>query len=622
MEAESAETTTCADIISDVTASNSQYVLLGSEGGCAVADDSAGAHMPISYSLATLTGTVRYISPSGNDTTGSGSAGAPYETLSRAITASTSGDTIVVRGGVYRQGNASTGGKALKIIAYPGETPVFNGAADAASGWTTEAGLHYHAYTPRPVTNGSGIDFINNQNLASGGLGKYPDQAWVGTTQLRQVATKPEVTEGRFWVDTGQNRLYISAADMVKGSIEYSDKNVFLDIFSAGTSLEGIVVTRYSNTASDGGVIKVYEAADNTVISNVAIYDSAFIALQYIGGANLLVNSQLTNITIENSNWMGINALFTDQLVISKAKISNMNQFEEFTDAPQSGALKTSRTRYTKVLNSVITNNKNHGLWFDQSNVDVDVAANWIAGNLGSGVFFEISDDLLLINNYIESPAAGQPVKLAGSSGLKLVNNTVLGGGDPIGIYTDERSKPGCANPAQPLCTNSYNSDRDSVRTLPATLDWMPRLDLMINNIVAYPGRTQYCSLTLVCILSANGSASAPLQTILHQADAARGIPATIIDGNVYANGSGTLIHTSLGAFTSPSAFTAAMAAAPVSLSGLDANVKAGNVWVNSDGTNSAALQAAHGEAVAIPVDANINEYISAGQKHYGVTYR
>lgn len=38
-----------------------------------------------------------YIAPTGNDTTGTGTTGAPYLTLTKAITAATAGDTVFAR---------------------------------------------------------------------------------------------------------------------------------------------------------------------------------------------------------------------------------------------------------------------------------------------------------------------------------------------------------------------------------------------------------------------------------------------------------------------------------------------------------------------------------------------
>lgn len=586
-----------------------------------------GAQLPISYDVASLAGTVRYVATNGNDASGTGSIGAPYATLSKAISVSSAGQTVVVRGGTYRdQGNLSIpAGKSLKIYAYPGEIPVFNGARTVSGGWVTEGPLKYIAYSPRPVTDGSGISFTSGQNLTGDGVGKYPDQVWIGSSQLKEVSNKASVNGNNFWVDRANNRLYMTATDAGRPGIEVSDTSVFLTIQAADTAVEGLRIVRYSNTASDYGVVKVQGGADRTRIRHVEIADTAFIGMHVDGTGNINDGTRLEYVTVTSSNWMGVVGNITDNLTLEAVKLHNMNQFNEFTFSPQSGGLKTSRTRYTKVVDSAVLDNNSHGLWFDQSNYDVVVANNTITGNKGSSVFFEISDKFLLINNYIRSTSSGQPVKLAGSSGMRLVNNTIIGGFDPVGIYTDNRSINGCADPSRPLCSNSYSSDRDSVRTRPATLDWIPRLDLMLNNIIAYPTVTGYCGvLTAMCLTQNNATATVPLGTQIHKADASRGIPQTYMNGNVYANGSGAIFsyNSPQGRHTSISAITNALAAAPVGISGLEANSKHGNSYVNADGTPTASLASMHGQAIAVPTDAAINTYIPAGTKHYGVTYK
>ena len=47
--------------------------------------------------------TARVVSPTGNDTTGNGSEGAPYATVNKAASLSTSGDEIIVRGVLANQ---------------------------------------------------------------------------------------------------------------------------------------------------------------------------------------------------------------------------------------------------------------------------------------------------------------------------------------------------------------------------------------------------------------------------------------------------------------------------------------------------------------------------------------
>jgi len=319
--------------------------------------------------------------------------------------------------------------------------------------------------------------------------------------------------------------------------------------------------------------------------------ETAFNALNLVGSPSLsaiLKSPRLENITITNSNWMGIVAAWVDNGVLTNSKITNSNQFDEFTHDPVSGAIKTSRVRNLRILNNEITNNHSYGIWFDQSNYDNDVVGNRITGNLGAGVFYEISDNLLLANNYIQSSssATSAAIKIAGSSGIKMVGNTIVSGRDTLGVYTDSRSLPGCADPSKPLCPGAWTDSRDSVRPYPSTLDWMPRIDLMLDNVIVYPSGAGYCgALTSVCITSSNSGATAPIGTIIHKADPTRGIPQTRMDGNVYANGSGSVVRTAIGSYSTISAFTAAMAGSPVNIAGIDATSKFGNTWVNANGT-------------------------------------
>jgi hypothetical protein len=77
-----------------------------------------------------------YLSPSGNDSTGTGAIGNPWKTLARAWTDVAAGDTIYLRGGThaydnmqYLQSRNGTAGNLIKIWGYPGETAVITRSA-------------------------------------------------------------------------------------------------------------------------------------------------------------------------------------------------------------------------------------------------------------------------------------------------------------------------------------------------------------------------------------------------------------------------------------------------------------------------------------------------------------
>jgi len=546
----------------------------------------------------------------------------PFATLAKAVSATSSGGTVVLRGGTYHQGGITIS-KPLTVIAYPGETPTFTGASDLSGGWSTDGSLSYHSYTPMPVTDGSGISFTTCANQAASCLGKYPDQVWLGGSQLQQVGSEAAVTSGTFWVDSTNNRIYLTTTDVNQGTVAASDLRTFASVSGANVTLKGFRLIRYSNTASDYGVLNFNGTADNSLMEDMYISDSAFIAANYgHNDADLNEGSTVRDSTIRYSNWMGISANNTTSFTLDHDDINHMNQFNEFTTSPQSGALKASRAWYTKVVNSKITDNQSQGVWLDQSNYQTQIANDDFEGNTGSALFFEISDYLYAANNYFSNN--NRAIKTAGSSDLYLVNNTVVGGADPLVVAVDSRSVAGCSDASQPLCSGALSSDRDTYHTHPATMTWMPSINVFVNNIFAYPSGTGSCTTSDgFCITETNASATVDISQIIHPADATNGIPQTIIDGNVYANGSGTLIGTKqLGNFSSLSSFAAAMAGAPVNISGFEAHGLAGNSYVDTSGNPTAALAALHSSAYPVPSESHINAYVPAGTKHYGVLWK
>ena len=105
-----------------------------------------------------------YISPTGSDTTGNGSASLPWATVTKFLTVATAGDTLYCRGGTYT-GDAAhvitsvsgTAAAPITITNYTGETPVFQGDGAAydygilgrfgASHWVID-GLQFENFVP------------------------------------------------------------------------------------------------------------------------------------------------------------------------------------------------------------------------------------------------------------------------------------------------------------------------------------------------------------------------------------------------------------------------------------------------------------------------------------------
>jgi hypothetical protein len=220
-----------------------------------------------------------------------------------------------------------------------------------------------------------------------------------------------------------------------------------------------------------------------------------------------------------------------------------------------------------------------------------------------------------------------------------MINNTVVGGPGAVGVYTDKRSSPNCAdetaspNPSAEWtrCAGlgTLTSDRIPPHLWKDTIDWLPRIDEAYNNIVAWPDRVDdLCGglKVALCITDNNSGTSVTPQSIIHKAEPARDIPETYMDYNIYQSdgpivglpdpsSNNTVRH------DSTASVAAALAAAPYNLSGLEAHSLATPGLVNPDGSPTDALQALHDTAKPIPDDPLINRFLPEGLRHYGTTY-
>ncbi len=724
-----------ADINKDGTVSIQDLsILISSWGPITITQAQAGAQLPINYSLASLTGTVRYISPTGNDTSGTGTVGAPYATLTKAESVSNNGDSIVVRGGNY-QIDARKGvmvDRSVRIIAYPGEIPVFNGSVAAPTSVSTDGDLRFFSYQPIPASDGSGLSLPNFPNATFSGTtptglaatkgwrcvtgnnsytapttptgcssprvvtGYYPDQVWVGDKQLVQVSDKSLVKAGTFYVprtsETDQNpgisSLYLfkdDAADMSKVRVSNSGgtiKNLdtqggntqgdFLRLIAPNITIEGIRIMGHS-PALDSYAMRVMTSAVNTKVQNVEILSNNGVPIHF----QVSKDTTLTNVSVLNSSWMGASSNYADNIHIYNSKLSYSNTHQEFGAGPVSGGFKLSKSQGTIIENSEFNYNYGYALWFDQSCYHTIVANSQFIGNSHAGVFYEISHDILVINNYIVAGSeTNDSLRLAASSGLKIINNTIVGGiKSGIGIHADGRTKTFtyngetryCAEHAsrygavpadypsfEVACVNGLNSDIDKQRTgrfgttnKTYGLNFQPSVDLLINNIVV---KSSTYSCGNLCVVgytywwsSSNQAwvkASVMMDSIVHKTRTATlddpAVGETVINGNLYQIPSGNIAQFSSGTgisgftpldtrtgatFTSNSitSLKNSLSASPYSII-TETNGKSGTNIVGADGV---VLDASiHTQASPVQSDATINKYISPGTRHYGVTYK
>ena len=664
----------------------------------------AGATLPVKTTITSLPGKKIFVAPGGNDS-GTGAQNAPLKTLPKAVSRAAAGDSIVLRGGTYPiAANRVTVNKKVTIIAYPGEIPVFDGSVAAPTSATSEGSLRWFAYKPMPAKAGEGLSVTGlpaatfsgstptglaaargwrcvsakgSYTVPSGSgkgcpsgttprviTGFYPDQAWVNGKPLVQVLSKAKVVPGTFYVERssagdaspGNSRMYLNAKDAGSmGQVRVSSSNgTFIITAASGIRLEGLRIIRHSPAWPDSAV-RVSFANNDVVLKNLDVSDVASGAVKVMGGptangSQITKRTTLDKVTINRAGWIGFSATYSDDTRLLNVSITSSNPDAEFVTAPKSGGIKASKTHGMQVIGSVISGNNSHGVWWDQSNYDSLLANSKLVGNRDSGVFYEISHGLTMVNNLVvvnKTTSSTPAVRLAGASGVRLVNNTIVGSQTPLVLAGDARSKKygsgrPCVEHSQRYggtgsisadCPPGLSSDLDMARpgaygkvNLTPKLNWTPSAGLLVNNVLANPGSGSggICPGGYpLCVKGYAGSATSPTVTFKTNQILAAGL---LMNGNVYqapsavaqirvqSGGSGGVVASSL------SQYRSALASSWFKLNA-EANGLAGTGWVSASGAPTAALQAKQGQAAPVPSDPTINTFVPAGSRKYGSSY-
>ncbi len=514
---------------------------------------------------------------------------------------------------------------------------------------------------PRTRAAGSGCAAGTTPRVITG---LYPDQVWVDGKPLVQVLDKSRVKQGTFYVPRtsatdatpGPARLYLSAADaadMSKVRVSKSNDN-FLIVQGEGVTVRGLQVRRHSPAWPFFAMTVTANTDDFTAedmeFSYVASVATKVAGGDSAGGGAINDNPTMNRVTIDHSSWIGTSQLYTDDATISNSVITHSNYHREFTTAPKSGGIKATKTHRMAVVNSEISMNNGHGIWWDQSNYDATLANSDLRDNSDSALFYEISHGLAMVNNIVTrngSPSSSPTVRLAGASGVIVVNNTIVGGQVPFALAGDPRSKSygaskrPCAEHTERYrqggsiasdCPPALSSDLDKARpgafgspNLTPELDWVPSASVIQNNIFAnpVPGSGGICPGGYpLCVKAYSGPSSNPELKIPANEILPKGL---IMNGNIYqSDGEVAEVLTSAG---QQGGFTAQSVAELRGSTGLGSafyglNVEgkglAGLGFVTPDGQETAKLVGLHGNAAPVPNKPSITPYLSAGTVHYG----
>ena len=436
------------------------------------------------------TSNVAWVSPYGDDASGNGTESAPYKTFKFALSKLSNGGTVVAKSGIYREPHFSIDKTNITLQAAP-HAEVWLKGSDVVSGsvWTKEGNLWK---TKGRYTNFCHVCTVNS-NPAEEGTAALPEQVFINDKPLKQVASKAEVSAGRFYAedqtpttrtfnsDTGKydyhpgvedDITYYVGSDPTEGVTEISQRSRAFTAAGAGFNMKGINVAQYAPVQAWGftdtsGVSQAFVVSKNAVIQDSIFAQSSAIGLHTGEADNLVVKN--TKFLDNGANGAGANRTHKATYIgntfsgsnaagfkvkkcgafctISEIKVTHTKDFtfrNNIIDRSESGVEESDPNNITKA--SPI------GFWCDEGCIDAKIVGNFFTNN-GTAIFYEVSGPAIIASNIIEGSGTG--IRISGSNDVKIYNNTISRTNRPIDLFEDSRES-GC---------NAYAADNVTCTT-------------------------------------------------------------------------------------------------------------------------------------------------------------
>ncbi|RWZ59554.1 right-handed parallel beta-helix repeat-containing protein [Labedella populi] len=402
---------------------------------------------------------------------GNGTLTSPFATVERAVDASKSGATIVLRGGTYHEYVEIPKNKRVTIQSYPGEAVWFDGS-EKIGGWTKSStgwvvdGWDYDFDTSPTFTKGAPDNTDESTRFVDPKypLAAHPDQVWVDGAPLTEVGSRSAVTDGTFYVDRGRDQLVLGTNPSGR-DVRASTLQVGLNVLADGTVIRGIGVQRYATSVWQKAPL--YTQASDVLIENVVSRANAASGIYASRGSDVTYRF----LTLSDNGRSGGGAVYSDDFALEHSVVVD-NNTQHFKQLPGSGGFKVTRARGVTVADNEIRDNLTNGLWFDESVYDIRVTGNDISGN-AVGLCLELSAKIVVADNRIhDNRSLGLFIQNSGD--IQAWNNTIVDNdGAPVTIVQDPRRQ-----------TNPSDAGHDPRQKQPdMTVPWLTQ-DITISNNV------------------------------------------------------------------------------------------------------------------------------------------
>jgi parallel beta-helix repeat protein len=429
-------------------------------GTIALAAPSGGPYGPIATTYAVPKAPhVFYVAPDGK-AEAAGTLAAPTS-IETAIAKATTGDAVILRGGVYRTGGLYFNQKIV-LQPYKNERPVLKGT-EIASGWQPAGpGVWKTSWTKLfPATPMAW--WRREKEEAATPIHRFNnDMVFVDGVFLQSAGSVAEVKPDTFYVDYAAKEIYVGV-DPAAHTVEITAHDGALIRTSQpvngkvndhqGPVIRGLTITGYARRCLEVEGKKQFGPNDEPTDEPVGKADASTYGKEAIG--TVIENNTITYCSRVGGWFRGDNMVIRNNLVsdtstegiyvigssnaLLERNVIRRNNIEKLTGYYPAAVKIFNQTHNTVFRDNLILENPNsNAIWFDVGNHDAVFVNNYIEG-AQVGFFFEISNGATVAGNVFAHNAKGSWV--LNSRDVHVFNNTYID--SPAYFSRNERSNVG-----------------------------------------------------------------------------------------------------------------------------------------------------------------------------------
>ncbi|HEY7771776.1 MAG TPA: right-handed parallel beta-helix repeat-containing protein [Marinagarivorans sp.] len=427
----------------------------------AVAGPSGGPYGPQAKTYALPdANNLYFVSPSGDASASGRELGKPT-TLTSAFERVSSGDAIVLRGGLYRTGDLLLN-QGITLIPYKDEKPILTGAK-VASDWEKVSDSVWRTQWTSLFPSEPMFWWRKEREEHRTPLHRFNnDMVFFDGEFLQSAGSIDELNEHNHFIDYANKHVYIGR-NPADHTVEITAHEVAITRVSRdvngkktdkkGPKIHGITFQRYAWTAlsiegkrsftdTDEPVDEPIGPADPSTYGKQAV-DTLLedVTIRYVGrvagyfrGDGLIIRNSL----ISDTGTEGIYVIGSSNVLLERNIVLN-NNIEAITGYYASAVKIINQTHDVVIRDNIVKHHKNSvGVWYDIGNRNGVFINNYIE-DTDIGFFFEISRGVTVAGNVFVNNKNG--IRILNAADAHIYNNTLVD--SLVQIDRNERSSEG-----------------------------------------------------------------------------------------------------------------------------------------------------------------------------------